>query len=239
MTGRAELPEAGTDLGSRLSIAINLAGGEAVAAAFVNKSVKQLKRYISGESSPPFNVIVALAAKAGVTLDWLAAGGGSEVEKRLDEIEAELPSKVGADDERMLASPKWLEIRQELQRFALDPEATPRNRARADLLLAFGFEDPEASGRGALYLHPAMKIRLELDEELNACIVDGISGLYKDEGVDLPAMDLGRLTARLYADLTNAIEDPAERRIGLKLGLEQLRRDLRKPIAVTFRTRST
>jgi len=238
MSERANLLSAGTDLGTRLTIAISLAGGEAAAAALVDKSVKQLKRYVSGESSPPFNVIVALAAKAGVTLDWLAAGTDSEVDKRLDEIEAAIHSEVPVEGELVLDSPIWLGRQQELQQFALDPGVTPRSRTRADQLLEAAFRDPDAARRREVHHRAVSKTRLELDEELNARVVDGISRLYKDEGVGLSAMDLGRLAARLYADLINAIDDPVERRIGLKLALEQLRRDLRKPVDDTSNKRS-
>lgn len=79
-------------------------------------------------------------------------------------------------------------------------------------------------------VEPPADMPVHLDEELHARIVDGISRLYKDEGVGLSPMDLGRLAARIHADLVNALTDPDERRIGLKLALESLRRDLRKPV---------
>lgn len=69
--------------------------------------------------------------------------------------------------------------------------------------------------------------RLDLDEELNARVVDGISRLYKEERVGLAPMDLGRLAARMYADLVNACDDPNDRPAALKFALEQLRRQLR------------
>jgi transcriptional regulator with XRE-family HTH domain len=79
---------------------------------------------------------------------------------------------------------------------------------------------------------------MQLDEELSARVVDGISRLYKAENVGLSAMDLGRMAARLYADLVNAYDDPAERQVGLKLALEQLRRELRAPVETGSSKRS-
>ena len=70
---------------------------------------------------------------------------------------------------------------------------------------------------------------ITLDEELNARVVDGISRLYKDEGVGLSSMDLGRMAAKVYSDLVNTFGDSDERRIGLKATLAQLRRQLREP----------
>jgi len=66
-----------------------------------------------------------------------------------------------------------------------------------------------------------------LDEELMGRLVDGILKVYKEEGVRLPPIDLGRLVARFQADLVAAYDDPDERKVGLKLALQQLRRDLR------------
>ncbi|MDA8232846.1 MAG: helix-turn-helix transcriptional regulator [Magnetospirillum sp.] len=69
-----------------------------------------------------------------------------------------------------------------------------------------------------------------LDEELNARVVDGIARLYKEMGVGLSPMDLGRLAARVYSDLV-ADFTPDERLAGLKGILAQMRRQLREPPA--------
>lgn len=66
-----------------------------------------------------------------------------------------------------------------------------------------------------------------LDEELMGRLVDGILTVYKEEGVRLPPVDLGRLVARFQTDLVAAYDDPDERRIGLKMVLQKLRSDLR------------
>jgi DNA-binding phage protein len=69
--------------------------------------------------------------------------------------------------------------------------------------------------------------RVQIDEELNARVVDGISKLYKSEGIGLSAMDLGRIAAKVYSDLANDVE-PDERLAALKGVLSQLRRRLRE-----------
>lgn len=73
--------------------------------------------------------------------------------------------------------------------------------------------------------------RFSFDEELHALVVDGILQVYKEEGARLPPRDLGRLAARLHADLVAAYDTPEERRVGLKALLQQLRRQLQKPPA--------
>jgi len=77
---------------------------------------------------------------------------------------------------------------------------------------------------------PEQASRVEIDEELHGRVVDGISRVHAEEGVRLPPVELGRIAARTYADLVNAYGDPDEQRVGLKLALEQLRRQLRAPI---------
>jgi phage repressor protein C with HTH and peptisase S24 domain len=78
------------DLGIRLGAVIERLGNERRAARAAAKSVKQLKRYISGESAAPFDVVARLAAAARVSLDWLATGEG----------EVELAREMVGDDAR-------------------------------------------------------------------------------------------------------------------------------------------
>lgn len=66
------------------------------------------------------------------------------------------------------------------------------------------------------------------DEELHALVVDGITVVYKEEGARLPPSSLGRLAARIHGDLAAAYDDPDDRKMALKLALQQLRRDLRQ-----------
>lgn len=42
----------------------------------VGKSVKQIHRYAQGKSEPPVTAVAALAAAAGVRVEWLATGRG-------------------------------------------------------------------------------------------------------------------------------------------------------------------
>jgi transcriptional regulator with XRE-family HTH domain len=65
-----------------------------------------------------------------------------------------------------------------------------------------------------------------IDEELMGRIVDGISKVYKEEGVRIPPVDLGRLAQRLANQLAETYEDPEDRPVGLKLLLTGLRKDL-------------
>ncbi|MFC7452446.1 hypothetical protein [Insolitispirillum peregrinum] len=65
-----------------------------------------------------------------------------------------------------------------------------------------------------------------LDEDLLGRVVEGIRRVYKEVGAAISDRDVGRLAARIYADLSDAYEDPDERAIGLKMALQHLRRDL-------------
>lgn len=186
--------------------------------------------YERGLSYPDAAVLEKLAS-FGFNGHWILTGSGRirPAETRLDEIEAALHVRTPTADELAQEASEWESMRLELTEIAMDPEVPDRVRARADMLLDVALQDPEAPKRRDARGFPFLKRLLELDEELNARIVDGISRLYKDEGAGLSPMDLGRLAARVYADLVNGIEDPSERLIGLKVALEQLRRDLRKP----------
>lgn len=66
-----------------------------------------------------------------------------------------------------------------------------------------------------------------LDPDLHGRVVEGVMMVYKEEGAGLPPRHLGQLAARIHGELLAAYADPMERQIGLKLALEQLRRELR------------
>lgn len=68
-----------------------------------------------------------------------------------------------------------------------------------------------------------------LDEDLLGLLVDGITRIYQEERVTLPPIELGRLAARMHADLLAAYDAPAERKIAIRGMLAQLRRTLRHP----------
>ena len=62
-------------LGSRIALAISLLDETDLPSA-IGKSVKQIQRYAQGKSEPPVTAITALAAVAGVRVEWLATGRG-------------------------------------------------------------------------------------------------------------------------------------------------------------------
>ena len=70
-----------------------------------------------------------------------------------------------------------------------------------------------------------------IDQELHALVLDGILMIYKQENARLPPRDLGRLAATIHNDLIQTYADPDERKIGLKMALKQLQRELTTPIA--------
>jgi transcriptional regulator with XRE-family HTH domain len=80
-----------------------------------------------------------------------------------------------------------------------------------------------AASTGSPAVSPA-----SMDEDLFGRIVEGIRQAYKNQGAGISDRDLGRLSARIYGDLSAAYDDPDERAIGLKMALQHLRRDLSK-----------
>ena len=68
---------------------------------------------------------------------------------------------------------------------------------------------------------------LTIDEDLLAQIAEGISAVYADEGTAVSPAQLGRAAAAMLNQLFAAYEDPAERRIGVKILLQQFRAGMR------------
>lgn len=68
-----------------------------------------------------------------------------------------------------------------------------------------------------------------LDEELLARVGEEIADLYRQENARISPRQLARLQAQFYNDLITTYDDPSERVVGLKVMLQQLRRDLRVP----------
>ncbi|RJF74165.1 hypothetical protein [Rhodopseudomonas palustris] len=66
-----------------------------------------------------------------------------------------------------------------------------------------------------------------LNEELFGRVVDAIQRLYKEERVGLSMIDLGRMAARKYDEITAATADPVERGAMIKLIVTQLRAEIR------------
>lgn len=68
-----------------------------------------------------------------------------------------------------------------------------------------------------------------LDEELLARVGEEIADLYRQENARISPRQLARLQAQFYNDLITTYDDPSERLVGLKVMIQQLRRDLRVP----------
>ncbi|MEW6124140.1 MAG: helix-turn-helix transcriptional regulator [Pseudomonadota bacterium] len=70
-----------------------------------------------------------------------------------------------------------------------------------------------------------------IDVELLGRLTDAISRLYKDLGVSLAPVDLGRLAGERYSDIAAATTDPDEQRAMIKLVVQQLRKDIQAAAA--------
>lgn len=72
---------------------------------------------------------------------------------------------------------------------------------------------------------------LAIDPELLGRITDRILRTYKEAGVAIPSVDVGRLAAKWYGLIAEIGEDPAARSGGLIVLSNQLKADLVNPIA--------
>jgi transcriptional regulator with XRE-family HTH domain len=80
------------------------------------------------------------------------------------------------------------------------------------------------SGRGPRYAASAAKAT---DPELLGRVVDAIARVYREEKVNLPDVELGRLAGEEYDAIVAATEDADERTTMVKLVAEKHRRALR------------
>ncbi|MBK8157948.1 MAG: helix-turn-helix domain-containing protein [Rhodospirillaceae bacterium] len=82
-----------------------------------------------------------------------------------------------------------------------------------------------ATGQGEMRLAPLPSTYVDID--LFGKITDGVATVYREENARMGANDHGKTSARIFNKLIDAYTDPGERIVGLKLALEELRRDLR------------
>lgn len=68
------LPSYRQKLGGRVAAVIEAVGGVKAAADIAEKSVKQLGRYVSGDSEPSLEVLARLASAAGMEIEDVLAG---------------------------------------------------------------------------------------------------------------------------------------------------------------------
>ncbi|WP_133255999.1 hypothetical protein [Rhodopseudomonas palustris] len=73
----------------------------------------------------------------------------------------------------------------------------------------------------------AAAVPADIDDELFGRVFEAVQRLYKDERVSLPPINLGRIAARKYGEISAATADPVERGVMIKLIVEQLRAEIR------------
>ena len=76
---------------------------------------------------------------------------------------------------------------------------------------------------------PLARAKAQLDEALMQRIAAEIDRVYREENARIPPLLLVQLAARVYSDLVTVCETEEEIALGLKLQLQQLRRELRTP----------
>lgn len=82
------------------------------------------------------------------------------------------------------------------------------------------------TGSWVMWLEQTGKGRIPWDAVLCRQIAEAIAQVYADAGQDVAAAELGGVVVRAYIDLMNAYDDPAERSLGMRLTIEQIRRTL-------------
>lgn len=75
-TKEGSLPNHSSGIGSRIGLIADLYPTRTAAAAAAGISVISLRRYITEEQAPAFEVLARLALAQGVSLEWLATGNG-------------------------------------------------------------------------------------------------------------------------------------------------------------------
>ncbi|MQP64740.1 helix-turn-helix domain-containing protein [Niveispirillum sp. SYP-B3756] len=104
-----ERPGKDLEVGRRISAALRLYDSKNAAAKIAGVSPDQLTRYERGASTPPFDVVIRLAAGVGVSLQWLATGEGEMQPHKGDTAQAgssepvPLEAKPTEIDPRLLA----------------------------------------------------------------------------------------------------------------------------------------
>ena len=76
-SNKASLPIPESGIGSRIGLVADQYATRTAAAATAGVSVISLRRYITGEQAPSFEVLARLAMEKGVSLEWLATGEGA------------------------------------------------------------------------------------------------------------------------------------------------------------------
>lgn len=92
-------------------------------------------------------------------------------------------------------------------------------------------EGPMQPGEGPPPAAASTPVATVIDEDLMARVAEGIADVYQTENARIAALLLVRLATRMYADLVAVCDTPEERLAGLRMALQQLRRDLRTPEA--------
>lgn len=82
------------------------------------------------------------------------------------------------------------------------------------------------TGAGSMIAGAAELPAGDLDAELLGRVVDAVGKLYRELGMSIPGIELGRLSAEKYAEIVAASDDAAEYPTMLKLTISQLRKEL-------------
>jgi transcriptional regulator with XRE-family HTH domain len=180
-------------------------------------------------SSAPSSATAARSDIGTETPTQLAAGVGARVPKKLveesDDDRAALAARIGrlaaAAGSRKRAAELAGITAQQLGRLIAGSSAGPSATTLRRLALATGFDlHWVMTGEGSPTRTPPDVV----NGLLLGRVVDALARVYKDAGVLLPGVELGRLAAEEYSDIARAGGDEAEQLAMVRAAAERHRR---------------
>jgi transcriptional regulator with XRE-family HTH domain len=189
---------------------------------------KSWERYERGETGPKAEVLTELA-DLGIDCHWILTGEGAMLRAGTEGLTT-LPRIKSAGPGRP---------RRRVAAKAGDPLGSEGRPVMPSLLSessSNGLVTPPSSApepspdEGSLSPEESQDLAIRRafvrDETLLAMLIEGIVSMHEEEGLTLTPRELGRHTARIYADLVRAYALPEERIVGVRALLYQLRASL-------------
>jgi transcriptional regulator with XRE-family HTH domain len=189
---------------------------------------KSWERYERGETGPKAEVLTELA-DLGIDCHWILTGEGAMLRAGTEGLTT-LPriKSAGPGRPRRRVTAKSGDI---LGSEGVSVTPTLLSESSSGSLSSRPISPPAPlAGDGPLSAEELQDLAIRRafvrDETLLAMIIEGIVSMHEEEGLRLTPRELGRHTARIYADLVRAYALSEERIVGVRALLYQLRASL-------------